>query len=256
MTSQKTTTNRPSLVLAAAPAHPLRYPIHLRINDVVAGFRDGRSNLVDTAPRAESPMLESRIEEFSLPTWLRSNSHQFAERAGREYLVAHQDSASNLEAIRASAAEMLNLQTIRDAAAADLSSSSLDPASISGRLPSESDLTDEAVSVRRRREHDLLLARTTSRLALAERALGDASQTVARLTSEVITNYECLVGRVEVLREFHNRRATAYQRSFMRRFRRTCLDQNIAGFSSFMRYRISLPEWCTSPCPWLVGIER
>ncbi|TFD43815.1 hypothetical protein E3T37_00685 [Cryobacterium sp. TMT2-10] len=246
--ANKSPRNSDSITNPAAPLAALPYRIYLRISDVSAGRRDGIFDLVVTTNRAEA---SPAAVDGPATSWLRNNEHQFNERVSAERLSAHQKSFPIIERHRALRGGLDRLIDARTAAEGELASM---PAELSGeaahiRFSTEKSLTVEEVADRRRDEYATTRQGVINRVKAATTAVSDRRDEVAETVADVLTNFEALIGRVERLRHFHNRRAAAYARAYLRRHVRNA--GTIGNHILATHAEIRPIAWIQEPCPWL-----
>lgn len=238
-------------ILPAEPLSALRYRLHLRISDVIAGRRDGSLDLARTLIRPD----ETETVDPAPTSWLRNNEHQFTERSDAELLAAHSAVRELIQSRRALVAELPGLEAARAAAehALEASAPELAEAAAQQRGATEKHLGPDDVATRRRREHAAARSLVEGKLTTAAKAVDDQLEAITRFEAAISTAFEQLVGRVERLREFHNRRAAAYERAYLRRLARG--GEHITGHPLAAHRGLAVPAWCAAPCPWLNDVR-
>lgn len=232
-------------IQSISPAKPLSYPIYLRIGDTVAGRRDGAIDLA--APHAED------VLDRAPTSWLRNNQHQYQERASLEQVAAHTEARPLIERHNAMVRQAHVLSASRELALRALSDfgTTLPPQQTQQATGTESHLSPDQVAVRRRREHENARAPLVGRLQDAERREREHEAGLSELHAQIEVAFETLVRRVERLREFHNRRAAAYERSYLRHVGRNRDNESLTMHPLAHYSGIQREKWTTTACPWL-----
>lgn len=196
-------------VLLRRPDQPLRYQWWLRLVDVVGGRRDGRRRVAGDA--------EGQRLGRGSTTWLRHNNHRLEERVHWETarhdalaLALHREDQALPGLIRDAKRE-------RNAARAALATLPPQPSEPTARRATEITTPVEVVRVRRVREYKASLLDPAQSRALAAEAelarLRAKRRDVRALLAALERVHTERTGR---LTEFHQRRAHAYERAYLR----------------------------------------
>ena len=251
----KTPRTAPNLT---APAHPLRslpYRLHLRISDVAAGRRDGRLDLAGLGRDDENTRTEA-VDQTTPTSWLRNNSYQFQERAGSEFATSHRKIRGAIESRRSLLAAIPRLDADASKARSQLAAvpALLSESEARTRSATEKHLDDSQVAVRRHREHATFRSPLVAAVDAADAAVAATKHDIEPLDAAIRTAFEALVSRVERLRHFHNRRATAYERAYLRRLavRGRGQAHDIRADHDLLAHQgLPAPTWSAEPCLWL-----
>jgi hypothetical protein len=215
MTRTTSPTNPTNLsTLLRKPDRPMRYWWPIRWNDILNGRRDGR-----THQGGPGPAREHRLSDEGT-AWLRHNGHRLRERQQREELTYQ--------------ALALPLQTRRDTLDADLTDAHTalheaqtaldaiddapDQIRLQQRRATEATTAPEIVAMRRRREyHADVVAPAQARLDAARATVTTLQRELNQVQSTLDALQDVLTVRKAHLGEYHQRRATVYERSYLRR---------------------------------------
>ncbi|GGB81444.1 hypothetical protein N798_00200 [Knoellia flava TL1] len=218
--SRTTTTSHPATdaaLLLRQPDRPLPYPLLLRIADVLAGRRDGRSGLAGD--------LVAYCLADDATTWLRHNQHRLTERVHSE-TVRHDALALSLHQEAAALPGQIK-DTKRELRAAHAALAELPPtpSNPTARRATEAHTDATVVTARRAREHhDTVLAPARARVANAEHALSELRTRRRDIIATLTALAQVHAQRTGRLTEFHARRAHAYERAYLRRLAGTHND--------------------------------
>ena len=197
-------------VLLRMPDKPLPYRIGLRCLDVISGRRDGQRHL-------GGPLQDLYLLPQEATAWQRHTSDLLDDRRAAED-ITYQSLALPLttRATQLVSAISAAEEALRDAEEALEKANDRSPY-LTGRRATEGSLSPEQVAKRRSREHEsAVVAPARAQVTRARTAL-DALQSEQHQAQATLTALEDVVqSRKDRLTEFHQRRAHAYERSYLR----------------------------------------